>query len=211
MTLLRTFERIWPPRAGTTRLRAVTSRTRSSIRDCTRSGASARAPDVGGHTRVARSGPGSRAVHPLPHRYRDPPPRATIGRRFFIDHGMGVVIGETAEIGDDVMLYHGVTLGGRSMAKAKRHPTIGNRVTIGAGARYSARSRSATTVLSERTPLSPATFRRTRSRRAFPRRSGPGRRSNTNRWSIRRPTSTPPRCTSERSPPSSGDGNRYPV
>ncbi len=75
-----------------------------------------------GHTRVARSGPGSRAVHPLPHRYRDPPPRATIGRRFFIDHGMGVVIGETAEIGDDVMLYHGVTLGGRSMAKAKRHP-----------------------------------------------------------------------------------------
>ncbi|MDV2478483.1 serine O-acetyltransferase EpsC [Rhodococcus zopfii] len=62
-------------------------------------------------------------------------PGATIGRRFFIDHGMGVVIGETAEIGDDVMLYHGVTLGGRSMAKAKRHPTIGNRVTIGAGAK----------------------------------------------------------------------------
>jgi len=62
-------------------------------------------------------------------------PGATIGRRFFIDHGMGVVIGETAEIGDDVMLYHGVTLGGRSMAKEKRHPTIGNRVTIGAGAK----------------------------------------------------------------------------
>ena len=62
-------------------------------------------------------------------------PGATIGRRFFIDHGMGVVIGETAEIGDDVMLYHGVTLGGRSLAKAKRHPTIGNRVTIGAGAK----------------------------------------------------------------------------
>jgi len=62
-------------------------------------------------------------------------PGATIGRRFFIDHGMGVVIGETAEIGDDVMIYHGVTLGGRSLAKAKRHPTIGNRVTIGAGAK----------------------------------------------------------------------------
>ncbi|MFC9789762.1 serine O-acetyltransferase EpsC [Rhodococcus sp. NPDC127528] len=62
-------------------------------------------------------------------------PGATIGRRFFIDHGMGVVIGETAEIGDDVMLYHGVTLGGRSLAKTKRHPTVGNRVTIGAGAK----------------------------------------------------------------------------
>ncbi|CRK50609.1 serine O-acetyltransferase [Rhodococcus sp. RD6.2] len=62
-------------------------------------------------------------------------PGATIGRRFFIDHGMGVVIGETTEIGDDVMLYHGVTLGGRSLAKTKRHPTIGNRVTVGAGAK----------------------------------------------------------------------------
>ncbi|WP_137723890.1 serine O-acetyltransferase EpsC [Prescottella subtropica] len=62
-------------------------------------------------------------------------PGATIGRRFFIDHGMGVVIGETTEIGDDVMIYHGVTLGGRSLAKTKRHPTIGNRVTIGAGAK----------------------------------------------------------------------------
>ncbi|MFE3293266.1 serine O-acetyltransferase EpsC [Rhodococcus sp. NPDC059234] len=62
-------------------------------------------------------------------------PGATIGRRFFIDHGMGVVIGETTEIGDDVMLYHGVTLGGRSLAKTKRHPTVGNRVTIGAGAK----------------------------------------------------------------------------
>ena len=58
-----------------------------------------------------------------------------IGRRFFIDHGMGVVIGETAEVGDDVMLYHGVTLGGRSMQRVKRHPTVGDRVTIGAGAR----------------------------------------------------------------------------
>ncbi len=62
-------------------------------------------------------------------------PGATIGRRFFIDHGMGVVIGETAEIGDDVMLYHDVTLGGRSLRKAKRHPTIGDGVVIGAGAR----------------------------------------------------------------------------
>ncbi|ALU40375.1 serine acetyltransferase [Kocuria flava] len=62
-------------------------------------------------------------------------PGASIGRRFFIDHGMGVVIGETAEIGDDVMLYHGVTLGGRSLAKVKRHPTVGDRVVIGAGAK----------------------------------------------------------------------------
>ncbi len=62
-------------------------------------------------------------------------PGATIGRRFFIDHGMGVVIGETAEIGDDVTLYHGVTLGGTSWNKGKRHPTLGNGVVIGAGAK----------------------------------------------------------------------------
>ncbi|ROZ61853.1 serine O-acetyltransferase [Kocuria soli] len=62
-------------------------------------------------------------------------PGATIGRRFFIDHGMGVVIGETAEIGDDVMLYQGVTLGGTSLAKVKRHPTIDDGVTVGAGAK----------------------------------------------------------------------------
>ncbi|PWH06890.1 serine O-acetyltransferase [Brachybacterium endophyticum] len=62
-------------------------------------------------------------------------PGARIGRRFFIDHGMGVVIGETAEIGDDVMLYHGATLGGRSMARIKRHPTLEDGVVIGAGAR----------------------------------------------------------------------------
>jgi serine O-acetyltransferase len=62
-------------------------------------------------------------------------PGARIGRRFFIDHGMGVVIGETAEIGDDVTLYHGVTLGGTSLEKGKRHPTIGSRVVIGAGAK----------------------------------------------------------------------------
>jgi serine O-acetyltransferase len=61
-------------------------------------------------------------------------PAATIGRGFVIDHGMGVVIGETTEIGDDVMLYQGVTLGGTSMEKVKRHPTIGNDVIVGAGA-----------------------------------------------------------------------------
>jgi serine O-acetyltransferase len=61
-------------------------------------------------------------------------PGARIGRRLFIDHGMGVVIGETAEIGDDVMLYHAVTLGGRSTRREKRHPTLGDRVTVGAGA-----------------------------------------------------------------------------
>jgi serine O-acetyltransferase len=62
-------------------------------------------------------------------------PGATIGRRFFIDHGMGVVIGETAEIGDDVMLYHGVTLGGRSLDRVKRHPTLKDGVVVGAGAK----------------------------------------------------------------------------
>jgi serine O-acetyltransferase len=62
-------------------------------------------------------------------------PAARIGRRFFIDHGMGVVIGETAEIGDDCTLYHGVTLGGTSWNKGKRHPTLGNNVVVGAGAK----------------------------------------------------------------------------
>lgn len=62
-------------------------------------------------------------------------PGATIGKGFFIDHGMGVVIGETTEIGDDVTLYHGVTLGGTSLNKGKRHPTIGDRVVVGAGAK----------------------------------------------------------------------------
>lgn len=62
-------------------------------------------------------------------------PGAKIGRRFFIDHGMGVVIGETAEIGDDVTLYHGVTLGGTTWRKEKRHPTLGNNVVVGAGAK----------------------------------------------------------------------------
>jgi len=62
-------------------------------------------------------------------------PGATIGRRCFIDHGMGVVIGETTEIGDDVLLYQGVTLGGTGKEKGKRHPTIGNNVVIGTGAK----------------------------------------------------------------------------
>lgn len=62
-------------------------------------------------------------------------PGAQLGRRMFIDHGMGVVIGETAEVGEDVMMYHGTTLGGVSLDKGKRHPTVGDRVTIGAGAK----------------------------------------------------------------------------
>lgn len=62
-------------------------------------------------------------------------PGAKIGKRFFIDHGMGVVIGETAEIGDDVTLYHGVTLGGTTWNKGKRHPTLGDGVVVGAGAK----------------------------------------------------------------------------
>jgi serine O-acetyltransferase len=62
-------------------------------------------------------------------------PGAKIGRRFFIDHGMGVVIGETAEIGDDVLIYQNVTLGGTGKERGKRHPTLGNHVVLGAGAK----------------------------------------------------------------------------
>lgn len=62
-------------------------------------------------------------------------PAARIGRRLFIDHGMGVVIGETAEVGDDVVLFHGSTLGGKSMRHGKRHPTLGDGVVVGAGAK----------------------------------------------------------------------------
>ncbi|HAY85361.1 MAG TPA: serine O-acetyltransferase [Chloroflexi bacterium] len=62
-------------------------------------------------------------------------PGATIGSGVFIDHGMGVVIGETAQVGNDVTMYHGVTLGGTALEKGKRHPTIGNRVVLGAGAK----------------------------------------------------------------------------
>jgi serine O-acetyltransferase len=60
-------------------------------------------------------------------------PGARIGRRFFIDHGMGVVIGETAVVGDDVLMYHGVTLGGKGGGHGKRHPSVGDRVVLGAG------------------------------------------------------------------------------
>jgi serine O-acetyltransferase len=62
-------------------------------------------------------------------------PAAVIGRRFFIDHGMGVIIGETAVIGDDVLLYQGVTLGGTGKESGKRHPTLGDKVVVGAGAK----------------------------------------------------------------------------
>src|SRR5690554_3070009 len=62
-------------------------------------------------------------------------PGAVIGRRLFIDHGMGVVIGATAEVGDDVVLFHGTTLGGKSLRHGKRHPTVGSRVVVGAGAK----------------------------------------------------------------------------
>lgn len=62
-------------------------------------------------------------------------PAARLGRRVFIDHGMGVVIGQTAEVGDDVLIYHGVTLGGRSMSRGKRHPTVESGVVLGTGAR----------------------------------------------------------------------------
>jgi serine O-acetyltransferase len=84
-----------------------------------------------GHRLVARLlSQGTRAITGI-----EIHPGATIGRRFFIDHGMGVVIGETAEVGDDVMIYHDVTLGGRSLHRTKRHPTVGDGVVIGAGAR----------------------------------------------------------------------------
>lgn len=62
-------------------------------------------------------------------------PAATIGQRLFIDHAMGVVVGETAEVGDDVLIFHGVTLGGVTMERGKRHPTVGDRVILGAGAK----------------------------------------------------------------------------
>jgi serine O-acetyltransferase len=62
-------------------------------------------------------------------------PGAKIGKRFVIDHGVGIVIGETAVIGDDVLMYHGVTLGGKTLESIKRHPTVGNNVTLGAGAK----------------------------------------------------------------------------
>ena len=79
-------------------------------------------------------------------------PGATIGRRFFIDHGAGVVIGETAIVGDDVLMYHQVTLGGTSLEPIKRHPTVGNNVLLGMGAKVLGTSPSATARASARTP-----------------------------------------------------------
>ncbi len=93
-------------------------------------------------------------------------PGARLGRRFFIDHGMGVVIGETAEVGDDVMLYHGVTLGGRSLQHVKRHPRSATASPSVPALACSARSRSATTCRSVRTPSSSRTSRRARWRPA---------------------------------------------
>ena len=89
-------------------------------------------------------------------------PGATIGRRFVIDHGMGIVIGETAEIGDDCLIYHGVTLGGTGKEKGKRHPTLGNNVMVSAGAKVlgpfkvgdNSRIASGSVVLSEVPPNS---------------------------------------------------------
>ena len=95
-------------------------------------------------------------------------PAAVLGPGLFIDHAVGVVIGETAEVGADVTIYHGVTLGGTSLEHGKRHPTVGDRVTIGAGARCRARSRSATTAGSARTPSWSSPCRRTRSWSACP-------------------------------------------
>ena len=91
-------------------------------------------------------------------------PGAKIGRRFVIDHGMGIVIGETAEVGDDVLLYHGVTLGGTGKDQGKRHPTLGNNVLVGNGARIlgpfkvgdNARIAAGSVVLSEVPPDSTA-------------------------------------------------------
>ncbi|MFW5472837.1 serine O-acetyltransferase [Knoellia sp. CPCC 206450] len=149
-----------PPPSGMpfARLRSRLSRARASVRADV-DAAIARDPAAVSRTDLVLNSPGLHAIwayrvaHKLWQREHLKPaarvlstatravtgveihPGATIGRRFFIDHGMGVVIGETAEVGDDVMLYHGVTLGGRSLAKVKRHPTVGSRVTIGAGAR----------------------------------------------------------------------------
>ena len=105
-----------------------------AIRVSTRCGCTGRCPTRSG----ARASSGSHASISHVGRFLtgiEIHPGATIGRRVFIDHGMGVVIGETAEIGDDCTLYHGVTLGGTSWNKGKRHPTLGRNVVVGAGAK----------------------------------------------------------------------------
>ena len=134
------------------------SRARARIREDV-DAAIARDPAAASRSDVVLNSPGLHAIwaHRLSHRLWQSPgtkpvarlistatravtgveihPGAEIGRRFFIDHGMGVVIGETAQIGDDVLMYHQVTLGGRSRGRFKRHPTIGNNVLLGAGAK----------------------------------------------------------------------------
>lgn len=147
-----------PPAPRSGGVWSVVARARAAVREDL-DAAVARDPAAQSRLETFLASPGLHAVwsHRLAHRlWRDPAyrlparllsqltravtgieihPGASIGRRLFIDHGMGVVIGETAIVGDDVLLYHQVTLGGRSLAKVKRHPTVGDRVTIGAGAR----------------------------------------------------------------------------
>ena len=183
-------------RALMTRPRAGMSRTHWSIRACTRSGRIGW-PTGCGRNRHCAGPPGVLTQFTRFLTGIEIHPGATIGRRFFIDHGMGVVIGETTEIGDDVMIYHGVTLGGRSLKQGKRHPTIGNRChrrrrRQGAGPVAA----SATTVPSAPIPWSPMMFQRNRSQRASPRWCVRAPRSSASRGSIR-PATSIPRCTSE--------------
>ncbi|NHN56735.1 serine O-acetyltransferase [Calidifontibacter sp. DB0510] len=148
--------------SGTASRRTVRARVRRAVADVREDidAAIARDPAVDSRLEMALASPGLHALwmHRVSHRmwqrggrWRLPArlvsqasraatgveihPGAQIGKRFFIDHGMGVVIGETAEIGDDVMLYNGVNLGGRTLQKVKRHPTLRDGVTVGAGAR----------------------------------------------------------------------------
>lgn len=102
-------------------------------------------------------------------------PGATIGRRLVIDHGMGIIIGETAEIGDDCLLYQGVTLGGTGKDKGKRHPTLGNNVLVGSGAKVLGPSPWGTTPASRRAPWCWARCRRLH-RRGRSRPGGPAQR-----------------------------------
>ena len=183
------------PRASLGLLRSGWARVREDL-----DAAIARDPAVDSRLEMALASPGLHAiwVHRISHRLWQRPgtrlvarllsqvsrsvtgveihPGAQIGRRFFIDHGMGVVIGETAEVGDDVMLYHGVTLGGRTLQRVKRHPTVGNHVTIGAGARV----------------LGPARRRRRRpDRRQLRRRQGRAGRCRRHRRAGRHPLPRP--------------------
>ena len=127
------FAKISPRRNSGIPRRAAASRSRCCTRDCTPCGRIASGTRCGCDASASSRALGSQVTRWLTG--IEIHPGATIGRRFFIDHGMGVVIGETAEIGDDVMLYHGVTLGGRQREGGKRHPTIGDGVAVGAGAK----------------------------------------------------------------------------